>query len=203
MCHGTVIGLRPKNQVLEVGAFTAWILSTAAVGSQVGLDLRSGGLPLIMLAGAVALFYLTGGKDVDVDCASNLVRARWRFAGLPLGSTETPMQIRRLELRPEWMTRIHGDSVDHKGTMVYDLGLVGAPRGTSDGDETVIDLKKNQLFFGLSERRSQEMARTLGLPLAIRWDRLFPDIRATERQYGEWTDPIAYPPELGDWRRWL
>ena len=86
--------------------------------------------------------------------------------------------------------------------MVYDLVLVGFASGGDDG-EVVVDLKEDQLFFGPSERRARATAQALRLPLAVRWDRLFSDLSPTERQCGECMDPIAYPPELGDWRRWL
>ncbi|MCY4638655.1 MAG: hypothetical protein OXG04_29840 [Acidobacteria bacterium] len=150
-----------------------------------------------------AVLYLTGGKRVDIDCAAGRVTTRWRFAGLALAVVDTPMRIGRLELRPEWMSRPSGGGyVDRKGSMVYDLVLVGADE---DGYEVVVDLKEDQIFFGASERRAREAARALALPVAVRWDRLFPDLAPTERECGEWTDPLVYlyPSALGDWHRWL
>ncbi len=192
MTDGAVAGFRPKSQVLQVAAFGAPLVAGVA-----------GGLPLALLGGVVSMFYLTGGKYVDVDCATGRVRTRWRFAGLQLSELDTSLRIRRLELRPEWMARSSGDGyVDRKGSMVYDLVLVGFASGGDDG-EVVVDLKEDQLFFGPSERRARATAQALRLPLAVRWDRLFSDLSPTERQCGECMDPIAYPPELGDWRRWL
>ena len=191
MTHG-VVCFRPKSQALQVASFGAPFVADFV-----------GGLSLASVAALVVLLYLTGGKYVDVDCAAGRVRTRWRFAGLQLSELDTPLRIRLLELRPEWMARSSGDGyVDRNGSMVYDLVLVGFPSSGDDG-EVVVDLKEDQLFFGASERRARVTAQALRLPLAVRWDRLFPDLSPTERQCGDCMDPIAYPPELGDWRRWL
>ena len=194
MTQGAIRTFRPKSKVLQVGAVTGCVVA-----------LLSGGLPLALLCGLVAVLYLTGGKSVDVNCDAGRVRTRWRLAGLQLSASDTPMRIRRLELRPEWMSGSSGDGyVDRKGSIAYDLALVGDPlRGHVDEEEVVVALKEDQFFFGLSERHARDVARQLGLPLAVRWDRLFVDIPPTERQPGEWMDPIVYPPEFGDWRRWL
>ena len=196
MDHGPVRTFRPKSVVLQVAAALGCVLA-----------LLSGGLPLALLCGLLAFLYVTGGKCVDVDCDAGRVRTRWRFAGLQLLAADVPMRICRLELRPEWMARSSGDGyVDRKGSMVYDLVLVGAPlRGHDDDDEeeVVVALKEDQFFFGLSECGARDVARALRLPLAVRWDRLFADVPRTERQCGQWMEPIVYPSELGDWRRWL
>ena len=194
MAYGAVATFRPKSQVLQVGACLACLVAAGA-----------GGLPLTLLAGLVALLYLSGGKHVDVDCDAGRVRTRWRVAGLQLSAADTRLRIRRVELRPEWMSRSSGEgyTTERKGSMVYDLVLVGDPLAGGDEEEIVVDLKEDQLFFGASERRARETARVLRLPLAVRWDRLFSDLSPAERQCGEWMDPIAYPSEMGDWRRWL
>ena len=193
MTHGAVAGFRPKSQVLQAAAFGACAVAALA-----------GGLPLAVPAGLAALLYLTGGKHVDVDCAAGRITTRWRFAGLSLAVVDTRMRIGWLELRPEWMSRSLGDGyTDRKGSMVYDLVLVGTPLDDDDGDEVLVALKEDQVFFGASERRAREVARALGLPLAVRWDRLFSDLAPSERQCGEWAEPLVYPPALGDWRRWL
>ncbi|MCY4633834.1 MAG: hypothetical protein OXG04_04875 [Acidobacteria bacterium] len=193
MTHRAVTGFRPKSQVLQAAAFGACVVAALA-----------GGLPLALLSGVAAVLYLTGGKRVDVDCAAGRVTTRWRFAALALAVVDTPMRIGRLELRPEWMSSSSGGGhVDRKGSMVCDLVLVGAPLDDDGEDEVVVDLKEDQIFFGASERRAREAARALALPLAVRWDRLFPDLAPTERQCGEWADPLVYPSALGDWRRWL
>lgn len=192
MTHGAVAGFRPKSQALQVASFGAPLVAGVA-----------GGLPLALLSALVVLLYLTGGKYVDVDCAAGRVRTRWRLAGFQLSELDIPLRICRLELRPEWMSRSSGDGyVDRKGSMIYDLVLVGCASGGDDA-EVVVDLKEDQLFFCPSERRARATAQALRLPLAVRWDRLFSDLSPAERQCGEWMDPIAYPPELGDWRRWL
>ena len=192
MTHGAVAGFRPKSQALQVASFGAPLVAGVA-----------GGLTLALLSALVVLLYLTGGKYVDVDCAAGRVRTRWRLAGFQLSELDIPLRICRLELRPEWMSRSSGDGyVDRKGSMIYDLVLVGCASGGDDA-EVVVDLKEDQLFFGPSERRARATAQALRLPLAVRWDRLFSDLSPAERQCGEWMDPIAYPPELGDWRRWL
>lgn len=192
MTQGAVRTFRPKSKVLQVGAVTGCVVA-----------LLSGGVPLALLCGLVAVLYLTGGKSVDVDCDAGRVRTRWSLAGLQLSASDTPMRIRRVELRPEWMARASGDGhVDRKGSMVYDLVLVGAPPGDGE-EEVVVALKEDQFFFGRSERYARDVAGALGLPLAVRWDRLFGDIPPAERRLGEWLDPIVYPSELGDWRRWL
>lgn len=193
MTYGAVATFRPKSQVLQVGACLVCLVAAGA-----------GGLPLALLAGVVALLYLSGGKYVDVDCDAGCVRTRWRVAGLELSAADTRLRIRRLELRPEWMSRSSGEGcTERKGSMVYDLVLVGDALAGDGEEEVVVDLKEDQFFFGASERRARETARALRLPLVVRWDRLFPDLSPAERQCGEWMDPIAYPSEMGDWRRWL
>ena len=193
MTRRAVAGFRPKSQVLQAAAVGACVVAAFA-----------GGLPLALLSGVVAVLYLTGGKYVDVDCAAGRVTTRWRFAGLALAVVDTSVRIGRLELRPEWMARSSGGGyVDRKGSMVYDLVLVGAPLDDAGADEVVVALMEDQVFFGASERRARTAASALHLPLAVRWDRLFSDLPPIERQCGEWTDPLVYPSVLGDWRRWL
>ena len=119
----------PKSQVLQVAAFGPPVVAAAA-----------GGLPLALLGGMVSVLYLIGGTYVDVDCAAGR-RTPWRFAGLRLSAVDTPLRICRLVLRPEWMARSSGDGyVARKGSMVYDLVLVGSSSGGDDG-EVVAELR--------------------------------------------------------------
>ena len=88
--------------------------------------------------------------------------------------------------------------------LVYDLVLVG--RGGKPGetaDDLTLDLKEDQALFTLAERRARAVAEDLGLPVAVRWDRLFEDISYEIRDLGDWRRRFVYPQEMKDWRKWV
>ena len=185
-----------------MGAALLWALAVLAIRQSIGLDVASGGPALAALLGLAAVVYLASGKRVEVDRAHGRIRTRWRLAGLPLGGSELEAALERVELRPEWMRSLrHGTS--HR-TLVYDLVLTGRQAaGDNPGPELVVELKEDQLLFRLAERKARSVARSLDLPVSIRWDRLFGDIPRSELARGAWAERFDYPDSLADWRRWV
>lgn len=190
----------PKSETLQMGAVLLWVLGALAIRQGIGLDLASGGPVLAALLGLAAAGYLTSGKRVDVDPFRGRIRTSWRLAGLPLWAGETGMAIERVELRPEWMRLAGGHGVERR-SVVYDLVLVGGGADSPEGGLTMA-LKEDQLLWRRAERKAREAARSLDLPVAVRWDRLFEDIARAERGRGQWERRFVYPRALGGWRRW-
>ena len=189
----------PKSQQLQMAAVLVSGLSVLAIRQKIGLDWESGGPALVFLLALVVAGYLTSGKRVDVDLAGGDVRSVWRLVGVPVWQRQQDIAVERVELRPEWM-RLYRDGGAQK-SMVYDLVLAGH-RLEEPGDETAVDLKEDQTLFRLAERRARSVAEELGLPVAVRWERLFEDTACESREHGDWRRPFAYPQEMKDWRKW-
>ena len=190
----------PKSQQLQVGAVAVCGFLVLGIRQSIGLDWESGGPALIFLLALGVAGYLSSGKRIDVDLASGDIRSVWHLFGVPLRQRQEDIAVEQVELRPEWM-RWYRDGAVHKA-MVYDLVLAGC-RAEESGDETVLDLKEDQMLFRLAERRARAVAEELNLPVAVRWDRLFEDIPYELRDLGDWRRPFAYPQEMKDWRKWV
>lgn len=197
----------PKSQTLEFGAVFIWGLCVLAIRQNMGLELESGGLPLAFVLGLGAAGYLKSGGRVDLDIYSGEVRRVWRLAGLPLRSSRQMIVAEGIELRPEWMRwlKVQGGTV--KGmqkALVYDLVMVGHEDNLEEPPrDVVVDLKIDQMLFTLAERRARAVAEELGLPVSVRWDRLFEEIQQEAREQGEWRRPFAYPQEMRNLRKWV
>ena len=197
----------PKSQTLHFGAVFIWGLCVLAIRQNMGLDLESGGLPLVGLLGLGVVCYLKSGKRIDVDTATGEVRRVWRLVGVPLWSSREWIVAEGVELRPEWMRwlKVQDESVKglQKG-LVYDLVLVGYEDSAEEPHrDLVVELKVDQMLFTLAERRARAVAEELNLPVSVRWDRLYEEIPCETREAGEWRRHFAYPQEMHDWRKWL
>ena len=197
----------PKSQTLQFGAVFVWGLCPLAIRQNMGLDLESGGVALGLLLGLGVLGYLKSGKRVDVDIVAAQVREVWHLCGVPLRVRRREIVAEGIELRPEWMRWLRVQDGSVKGlqkALVYDLALVGHEDHLEEppGD-VVIDLKTDQMLFTLAQRRARAVGEELGLPVSVRWDRLFEEIPCEMREPGEWRRVFSYPQKMRDWRKWL
>ena len=125
----------------------------------------------------------------------------WRLVGVPLWERRHTVVAQQVELRPAWMQRAL-DSGPYK-TLVYDLVLVGhVGAGGAAAGPVEFDLKEDQVLFTLAERRARAVGAALDLPVAVRWERVFPDTPGTVRGRGEWHQSFPYPQTGQDWRKW-
>lgn len=174
-----------------MGAVLIGALCVLGIHQKIGLEWESGGLALTSLVGIGVGVYLASGKLLKVDPVSLRVWSAWRLLGMIVWQSEFRIAVERVELYPEWMLR---NSAMNQ-SLVYDLVLVGS--------EATLALKEDLVSFGQAERRARAVGADLGLPVAIRWDRLYEDLPSEGCEIGDWWEPFAYPPALRDWRRWL
>ena len=159
-----------KSWALQLAAGVVWFCSFMAIRQtfmQPGDDPRLAWV-LMVLVSLLFVAYFSSGTRVQVDTSRGTMKKSFLLLGFPLRTRHIELDMQELFLLPER----HREFGKEIATNYYHVCLGKYLRGADDETPPWQVVAPDFQSFFLAERRLRKLARALGLPATIYWERL-------------------------------